>query len=165
MRRYTKEEFMKYSKHLYIRSSEGSHREPIHTHDFIEIVYVTGGSATEIVNDGEYEVKRGDLIFINYRSTHRFSVHDELSYINICFKPEAVADKLITPENAFALLAEMDDARAEIVKHCFQVIPTLEKALGLEDGYRVIINQGENGGQTVHHLHVHLLGGEPLGDF
>ena len=53
----------------------------------------------------------------------------------------------------------------EIVKHIFATIPTLEEKLGLQDGYRVIINQGENGGQTVHHLHVHLLGGEKLSDF
>jgi histidine triad (HIT) family protein len=59
----------------------------------------------------------------------------------------------------------MDEEKAETIKHCFSVIPTLEKQLGLEDGYRVIINQGENGGQTVHHLHIHLLGGEKLADF
>jgi histidine triad (HIT) family protein len=59
----------------------------------------------------------------------------------------------------------MDEEKADIVKHCFSVIPTLEKELGLEDGYRVIINQGVNGGQTVHHLHIHLLGGEKLSDF
>ena len=47
----------------------------------------------------------------------------------------------------------------------FDIFAKLEKELGLEDGYRVIINQGENGGQTVHHLHIHLLGGEKLGDF
>jgi len=72
---------------------------------------------------------------------------------------------LCLPKTHFALLSEMDDVRAEIVKHIFATIPTLEEKLGLQDGYRVIINQGENGGQTVHHLHVHLLGGEKLRDF
>ena len=80
-------------------------------------------------------------------------------------QPKAKLHYLCIPKQHFALLSEMDEARAEIVKHVFQVIPTLEKELGLEVGYRVIINQGENGGQTVHHLHIHLLGGEPLGDF
>ena len=46
-----------------------------------------------------------------------------------------------------------------------ELIKTLEEKLGLQGGYRVIINQGEDGGQTVHHLHVHLLGGEKLKDF
>ena len=59
----------------------------------------------------------------------------------------------------------MDEEKANIVKRCFQKIPTLQEKLGLQDGYRIIINQGENGGQTVHHLHIHLLGGEVLGGF
>ena len=80
-------------------------------------------------------------------------------------QPKAKLHYLCIPKTHFARLNEMDEARAEIVKHVFSVIPTLEKALGLEEGYRVIINQGVNGGQTVEHLHVHLLGGEPLGDF
>lgn len=80
-------------------------------------------------------------------------------------EPKAKLHYLCIPKTHFALLAEMDGEKAEIVKHCFQVIPTLEEALGLKEGYRVIINQGLHGGQTVHHLHIHLLGGEMLGDF
>ncbi len=80
-------------------------------------------------------------------------------------EPKAKLHYLCIPKTHFALLSEMDEEREEIVKHCFQVIPTLEKELGLEGGYRVIINQGENGGQTVRHLHIHLLGGEVLGGF
>ena len=80
-------------------------------------------------------------------------------------EPKAKLHYLCIPKTHFALLSEMDAEKAEIVKHCFSVIPTLEKTLGLEDGYRVIINQGENGGQTVPHLHIHLLGGEKLADF
>ncbi len=80
-------------------------------------------------------------------------------------QPKAKLHYLCLPKTHFARLNEMDEARADIVKHIFSVIPTLEKTLGLEEGYRVIINQGVNGGQTVEHLHVHLLGGEPLGDF
>ena len=80
-------------------------------------------------------------------------------------EPKAKLHYLCIPKTHFALLSEMDNEKAEIVKHCFQVIPTLEETLGLKDGYSVIINQGENGGQPVHHLHIHLLGGEMLGGF
>ncbi len=80
-------------------------------------------------------------------------------------QPKAKLHYLCLPKQHFALLSEMDEKRAEIVKHIFQTIPALEETLGLQGGYRVIINQGADGGQTVHHLHVHLLGGEPLGDF
>lgn len=79
--------------------------------------------------------------------------------------PKAKLHYLCIPKTHFALLNEMDGEKAEIVKHCFATIPTLEKTLGLENGYRVIINQGTDGGQTVPHLHIHLLGGEVLGDF
>ncbi len=80
-------------------------------------------------------------------------------------EPKAKLHYLCIPKTHFALLSEMDEQGAELVKHCFKTIPTLEKELGLEGGYRVIINQGFNGGQTVPHLHIHLLGGEVLGDF
>ena len=90
---------------------------------------------------------------------------DEYMIVIKDIEPKAKLHYLCLPKTHFALLSEMDEARADIVKHIFATIPTLEEKLGLQDGYRIIINQGENGGQTVHHLHVHLLGGEKLGDF
>lgn len=77
-------------------------------------------------------------------------------------QPQAKLHYLCIPKTHFALLSEMDEEKLEIVKYCFKTIPTLEEQLGLQDGYRVIINQGVNGGQTVPHLHIHLLGGEKL---
>ena len=43
-------------------------------------------------------------------------------------------------------------------------IPTLSEKLGIKNGYRIVINQGEDGRQEVPHLHVHILGGEKLAD-
>ncbi len=80
-------------------------------------------------------------------------------------EPKAKLHYLCIPKTHFALLSEMDDEKAETLKHCFTKISQLEEQLGLQEGYRVIVNQGENGGQTVHHLHIHLLGGEKLADF
>ena len=90
---------------------------------------------------------------------------DEKMIVIKDIEPKAKCHYLCIPKTHFALLSEMDSEKSEIVKHCFEVIPTLEEKLGLKEGYRVIINQGENGGQTVAHLHIHLLGGEKLGDF
>ncbi len=90
---------------------------------------------------------------------------DEKMIVIRDIEPKAKLHYLCIPKTHFALLSEMDGEKAEIVKHCFTVLPKIEKALGLEEGYRVIINQGANGGQTVPHLHIHLLGGEPLKDF
>ncbi len=80
-------------------------------------------------------------------------------------EPKAKLHYLCIPKTHFALLTEMDSEKSEILKHCFQTIANVQDKLGLSEGYRVIINQGENGGQTVHHLHIHLLGGEKLTDF
>ena len=90
---------------------------------------------------------------------------DDKIFIIKDIEPKAKLHYLCIPKIHFALLTEMDEVKAELVKHCFQVIPTLEEQLGLQEGYRMIINQGKNGGQTVPHLHIHLLGGEVLGDF
>lgn len=80
-------------------------------------------------------------------------------------EPKAKLHCLCIPKTHFALLSEMDGEKAELLKRCFVKIASLEKTLGLEKGYRVIINQGEDGGQSVHHLHIHLLGGEKLTGF
>ena len=90
---------------------------------------------------------------------------DEQMIIIRDIEPKAKLHYLCIPKQHFALLSEMNEDRAEIVKHIFSVIPTLEEQLGLQGGYRVIINQGEDGGQVVKHLHIHLLGGEKLKDF
>ena len=80
-------------------------------------------------------------------------------------EPKAKLHYLCIPKTHFALLDEMDEEKSEILKYCFTKIAQIKDELGLGEGYRIIINQGENGGQTVHHLHIHLLGGEKLGDF
>ena len=90
---------------------------------------------------------------------------DEKMIVIKDIEPKAKLHYLCIPKNHFALLNEMDEEKADVLKHCFQTIAKIEKELGLQEGYRVIINQGENGGQTVHHLHIHLLGGEVLGGF
>ena len=80
-------------------------------------------------------------------------------------EPKAKLHYLCIPKVHFALLTDMDGKKSEILKHCFEKIAQIKDDLGLTGGYRIIINQGENGGQTVPHLHIHLLGGEVLGGF
>jgi histidine triad (HIT) family protein len=50
-----------------------------------------------------------------------------------------------------------------LLGHLVAVASHLARKLGLDDGYRLVVNTGRDGGQTVHHLHVHLLGGRGLG--
>lgn len=89
---------------------------------------------------------------------------DEKMIIIRDVEPKAKLHYLCIPKEHFAYLTEMDGARAETLKECFLKIAELKDKLGFENGYRVVINQGDDAGQTVHHLHIHLLGGEPLKD-
>ena len=62
-------------------------------------------------------------------------------------------------------MPSVDGVTAEnsaVVAHIFEVIPQIAKAEGLEKGYRVVSNCGDDAGQTVHHLHFHILGGKKL---
>ena len=77
--------------------------------------------------------------------------------------PKAKNHHLCIPKSHFKLLAEMTDEQAELVKKCLKKIPTFTKELGLENGYRLVINQGEDAGQTVFHLHIHILSGQKMG--
>lgn len=87
---------------------------------------------------------------------------DMLAFKDI--NPQAKVHVLVVPKSHFATLAEMNAAQAELVKKCLVKIPEIAKSLGLSNGYRLIVNQGEDAGQTVHHLHIHILGGQPMGE-
>lgn len=76
----------------------------LHTHDFIEIVYVREGSAIQRVNDIEYTVSRGDLLFLNYGAEHSFVPQEDFTYFNVSIYPETMASNVISPTNAFAVL-------------------------------------------------------------
>lgn len=77
-------------------------------------------------------------------------------------EPKAKVHCLCIPKEHFALLEEMDETRALIVKRALEKIPKLKKQLGVEKGFRLVVNQGADAGQSVPHLHIHILGGEIL---
>lgn len=76
--------------------------------------------------------------------------------------PAAKIHLLCVPKDHFASLSELNCERAALLGRIFQKIARLKDSLGLQNGYRLVINQGEDAGQTVPHLHIHLLGGEKL---
>lgn len=78
--------------------------EPLHTHDFLEIIYVYRGESDQIIDKRKYHVSKGDALFVNYGSTHGFSAKRGFEYANIIIKPEYVNKSLSGVENAFALL-------------------------------------------------------------
>lgn len=76
--------------------------------------------------------------------------------------PEAPVHILVIPKCHIASADEIDSSNADIVAHIFTCIPKIARAEGLENGYRIITNIGEDGGQSVHHMHFHILGGTKL---
>ena len=76
--------------------------------------------------------------------------------------PKAPTHILVIPKTHIASVAEINSENSGVVSHIFEVIAQLAKQEGLVDGFRVVSNCGEHGGQSVHHLHFHLLGGQQL---
>lgn len=77
--------------------------------------------------------------------------------------PQAKNHFLAIPKTHFKLLSEMSENDAERLKRILKKFPTLEKELELKNGYRLVINQGDDAGQTVPHLHIHILSGQKMG--
>ena len=70
---------------------------------------------------------------------------------------------LIIPKKHVASVAALEDGDLDIVAHIFRVARDIAAAQGLEKGFRLVANTGQDGGQTVDHLHFHLLGGRAMG--
>ena len=76
--------------------------------------------------------------------------------------PMAPTHILVIPKTHIGSVAEISAENSAVVAHIFEVIPAIAKAEGLESGYRVVSNCGDDAGQTVRHLHFHILGGRKL---
>ena len=76
--------------------------------------------------------------------------------------PKAEKHYLMIPKKHYKLIADMTDEDGMVFQKCIRKIPELSGLLGLDGGYRLVINQGDDAGQTVFHLHVHILAGQPL---
>ena len=87
---------------------------------------------------------------------------DEKVYAFYDIDPQAPVHILVIPKEHIQSVNQITPENQEIVGHIFTVIAKLAKELDLKDGYRVVSNVGEQGGQSVPHLHFHLLGGRNL---
>lgn len=76
--------------------------------------------------------------------------------------PQAPVHVLIIPRKEIATHADLADADRDLLGHLHLTAARLANQLGLQDGYRIVINCKERAGQTVPHLHFHLLGGRDL---
>ena len=76
--------------------------------------------------------------------------------------PQAPTHILVIPKCHIPSVAQVTEENAPLVAHIFTVIPRIARQEGLENGYRVVSNCGSDAGQTVAHLHFHILGGAVL---
>ncbi len=77
--------------------------------------------------------------------------------------PQAPTHIIVIPKREIVSLQQLAPGDEPLVGHWFLVVRQIAEQLGLDAGYRTVINCGADGGQTVGHLHIHLLGGRSLG--
>ena len=90
---------------------------------------------------------------------------DDLCYAFYDIEPLAPQHFLVVPKEHLTGANKINQDNCAIVGHIFAVITKLTSVLGFSDGYRVVTNCGADAGQTVPHLHFHVLGGKQLGSF
>ena len=88
---------------------------------------------------------------------------DDLVYAFNDINPLAPTHVLIIPkEHVLASAADATEEHAALIGHVFAVAAKLAKELGLDGGFRIVTNSGDDACQSVHHLHFHLLGGKKM---
>jgi histidine triad (HIT) family protein len=87
---------------------------------------------------------------------------DDQVYVFEDLKPVAPTHVLIVPKRHFAGLKEAEAADAAIIGYCHLIAAQLGRERQIEDGYRTVLNVGPRSGQSVFHLHLHLIGGRDL---
>ncbi len=91
---------------------------------------------------------------------------DDMCYAFKDISPMAKEHVVIVPKEHFASANDINADNAKYVTHIFTVAKDIAKACGIdESGYRIVNNCGKDAGQTVFHIHFHMLGGEELSDF
>lgn len=87
---------------------------------------------------------------------------DELCLAFTDITPRAPTHVLVIPKKEIPAVSDIADTDKPLIGHLYTVIRDLAKKIGLDNGYRVVVNCGPDAGQSVNHLHFHLLGGRPF---
>ena len=89
---------------------------------------------------------------------------DELVYAFRDINPQMPTHVLVVPKEHIASVAELNPDNSVYAAKCLEAVAKIAKQEGLDNGYRVVSNIGDDAGQTVHHLHFHILGGGRMAD-
>lgn len=88
---------------------------------------------------------------------------DELVYVFEDIEPTAPIHYLVIPKEHISKLDEINESNSGVIAHIYEVIAKLAKELDLKEGFRVVTNCGKSAGQSVFHIHFHLLAGREFG--
>ena len=91
-----------------------------------------------------------------------FLYEDNLCVVIRDLYPQAPTHVLIIPHQPIAMLSAASEDDQALLGHLMLVAGKMAKQLGVEDAFRLVVNNGEGGGQTVFHLHLHLLAGRDM---
>ena len=91
---------------------------------------------------------------IEHEDDHCIVIHE--------IDPQAPIHLLVVPKIVIPRITEARSEEQSILGHLLLTAASVAKKLNLEKGFRIVINCGQDGGETVPHLHVHLLGGRPM---
>ena len=89
---------------------------------------------------------------------------DEYVYAFRDINPQTPVHVLVVPKQHIACTADIDESNSVYAAKAYEAIAKIANAEGLDNGYRVICNCGDDAGQTVKHLHFHILGGVKMGE-
>ena len=76
--------------------------------------------------------------------------------------PQAPVHILLIPKQPIASIDDIDSSHQKLMGHLLCTVTTISQQLKLNNGYRLVINNGQDGGQEVPHLHIHILAGRPM---
>lgn len=96
---YTKEESHLSHEDISVYRGVCKVKHEMHLHEFVELVYVTGGSGIQYIGGKEYKVRHGDLLFINYGQSHGFDTKNGFEFVNILINPVFISRELVNSEN------------------------------------------------------------------
>lgn len=99
---------------------------------------------------------------INKEIPTEFVYEDEKVVAFNDIDPQAPVHLLIIPKEHIESNDDINDENSQIISHVFKVAKKLAREYGLESGYRIVNNCKEDGGQSVNHIHFHLLGGRQM---
>ncbi|WP_413173918.1 histidine triad nucleotide-binding protein [Anabaena azotica] len=87
---------------------------------------------------------------------------DDLALAFTDVNPQAPVHILVIPKKPIVNIATAEPEDQALLGHLLLIVQKVAAEAGLENGYRVVMNTGADGGQTVYHLHIHILGGRHL---